>query len=66
MKGSELKEWRQRHGMTQEELAREVGVSWSTVAKWEGGQRQPGRLTQPLIERAIRRIEKREGKSKAA
>ncbi len=66
MKGTELKEWRQRHGVTQEEFAREVGVSWSTVAKWEGGQRQPGRLTQPLIERAIRRLEKQAGKGRAA
>lgn len=66
MKGSELKEWRQRHNVTQEQLAQEVGVSWSTIAKWEGGQRSPGRLTQPLLARAIRRIEKREGKSEAA
>ena len=66
MTGQEIKEWRQSHGLTQEQFAREVGVSWSTIAKWEGGQRSPNRFTLPLLERAIQRIEKREGKGKAA
>jgi DNA-binding transcriptional regulator YiaG len=66
MTGDEIKAWRNDHGLTQEELAREVGVSWSTIAKWEGGQRSPNRFTLPLLERAIQRIEKRAGKGMAA
>ncbi len=66
MTGQEIKEWRNRHGLTQEQFAREVGVSWSTIAKWEIGQRSPNRFTRPMLENAIRRLEKREGKSEAA
>ncbi len=64
--GEEIKAWRRDHGLTQENLAREVGVSWSTIAKWEGGQRSPNKFTLPLLERAIQRIEKRQGKVEAA
>lgn len=66
MTAGEIKTWRKDHGLTQEELAREVGVSWSTIAKWEGGQRSPNKFTLPLLERAIVRLEKRQGNVKAA
>lgn len=32
---------RSTHGLTQEELAREVGVSFSTVNGWENGKHRP-------------------------
>lgn len=32
---------RERLGLTQEEFARELGVSFSTVNVWENGKRQP-------------------------
>ena len=71
MTGNELKTWRERHGLTQQQLANEVGVAWVTIARWEMSEdlpssRRPTALTRPLLERAIRRIEKREGKGKAA
>lgn len=66
MKGQELKKWRERHGLTQQQLAEEVGVTWVSVARWEAGSRSPNKLTAPLLERAIQRIEKRQGKNKAA
>ena len=39
MTGKELKEWRSKHGLTQMELSKFLGVTWSTVARWEIGVR---------------------------
>lgn len=36
-----LREIRKRMGLTQEDLARLVGVERSTVTKWESGQNEP-------------------------
>lgn len=44
---------------TQEAFARALGVSLSTVQKWEIGARVPGRLTLRLIEQLERRPKKR-------
>jgi transcriptional regulator with XRE-family HTH domain len=41
MKGDELKQWRKRHGFSQEALALELDVARQTIAQWE-------RLDQPL------------------
>ena len=35
MTGKELKEWRKQYGLTQVELSKHLGISWSTVARWE-------------------------------
>jgi transcriptional regulator with XRE-family HTH domain len=35
MTGQELREWRRKWGLTQEELARHLGVIGLTVARWE-------------------------------
>jgi transcriptional regulator with XRE-family HTH domain len=35
---------RQRLGMTQEEFAREVGVTFSTINRWENAHTEPNRL----------------------
>ena len=35
MTGKELKEWRKQYGLTQMELSMRLGVTWSTVARWE-------------------------------
>ncbi len=37
--GKELKEWRRGKGLTQEDLARRLGVIRLTVARWETGTR---------------------------
>ncbi len=39
MTGQELKEWRRKWGLTQEGLARRLGVIRLTVARWETGTR---------------------------
>ena len=35
MTGKELKKWREQYGLTQVELSEHLGISWSTVARWE-------------------------------
>jgi len=39
MTGKELKERRKQNGLTQMELSKLLGVSWSAVARWEVGIR---------------------------
>ena len=45
----ELKRIRQVHGWSQEDLARELGVSFATVNRWENGKTKPSRLAQDKI-----------------
>ena len=58
MTGQEDNEWaktiknlRAKLGLTQEQFAANVGVTWSTVNRWENGRGSPSSL-------AIRAIEK--------
>lgn len=46
---AELKRIRQRHGWSQEDLARELGVSFATVNRWENCKTKPSRLAQDKI-----------------
>ena len=45
----ELKKLRQQKGWSQEALARELGVSFATVNRWENGKTKPSRLAQEKI-----------------
>ena len=45
----ELKKLRQQQGWSQEDLARNLGVSFATVNRWENGKNKPSRLTQEKI-----------------
>ena len=42
MYADSIREFRVRQGMSQQELAEELGVSSVAVSKWERGQTQPG------------------------
>lgn len=44
-----VRELRDRLGLTQEQLAREIGVSFSTINMWENGKRVP----QPFLRRRL-------------
>ena len=44
-----VKELRRRLNLTQEQFAREVGVTYSTVNNWENGRRAP----QPFLLRRL-------------
>ena len=46
---AELKRIRQLHGWSQEDLARELGVSFATVNRWENSKTKPSRLAQDKI-----------------
>ena len=45
-----LKTVRNELGLTQESLAWELGVSFSTVSRWENGQNNPSRLAVAQLE----------------
>ena len=45
-----IKEIRLQLDLSQEDLAREVGVSYATVNRWENGRFQPSRLAIKQIE----------------
>ena len=48
---------RQRLGLSQEKFAAEIGVSFSTVSRWENEHRKPS----PLSWRAVRELARRRG-----
>ena len=39
-----IRAWRQRAGLTQEHLAQTLGVTFSTVSRWENGHVRPSSL----------------------
>ncbi len=57
MDAASLKRRRKRLGLTQAELAKRMGVTWNTVARWETGQRKVPGMAEVLlgyIEREVR------------
>ncbi len=50
MSGSEIKELRKSLGLTQEEFAHAVAVTFSTVNRWENGHAKPSKLARRAIE----------------
>ncbi len=50
-----VKELRRKKGWSQEDLAREVGVSLSTVQRWESKAVNPTRLARRELERLFKR-----------
>ena len=63
MTPDELKETRSRLGLTQTQLAQELGVTLNAVQRWEAGERPIRRVTELALETLERR---RRGKRKAA
>ncbi len=61
-----IRELRLRLGMTQEEFAHAVAVTFSTVNRWENGHAKPSKLARRAIEALARRgAPRREGASGA-
>lgn len=56
MTGAEIKEIRQALGLTQEQLARELGVSFTTVSRWEQNHTQPSPLALEKLQMMRRQI----------
>lgn len=56
-----VKRLRERMGVTQEQFAQEVGVTFSTVNQWENGRRQP----QPYLQRRLLEMEASHGRGRS-
>jgi len=50
-----LKELRKKKGLTQEDMAREINVSLSTVQRWEKKGGEPTKLARRELQRLFRR-----------
>lgn len=48
-----IREYRERAGYTQSELAQKVGISVVTVSQWESGIRTPSGRILPALARAL-------------
>lgn len=50
----QVKELRRKNGWTQEEMAQEIGVSLSTIQRWEKRGGKPTRLPRRELEKLFR------------
>lgn len=51
-----IRAWRHRSGLTQEALAHTLGVTFSTVSRWENGHVRPSSLAwKALVQVAVER-----------
>ena len=53
-----IKSIRQQLGLSQEELAQKLGVSFSSVNRWENGQTKPSKLARRQIDILCKKNEK--------
>lgn len=44
-----VKKVREKSGMSQEDLARALNVSFATINRWENGKTRPNKLTQTVF-----------------
>ena len=49
MDGAEIRTLRKGLGLTQEEFAHEIGVTFATVNRWENGKSKPSRLAVRIL-----------------
>jgi transcriptional regulator with XRE-family HTH domain len=57
MTGTEIRQWRERKGLTREDLAKECSVSAATVANWELGRNQPHGAAAEKLNRLVAGME---------
>ncbi len=61
MTAAEIKDLRESLGMTQEELARELGLSSAiTVSRWERGLHPPSRLANTQLQNLARKAARKQ------
>ena len=63
LSGQGIRDMRVARGWSQEQFAREAGVSPSTVQRWEKGGARPGRLAARELERIARQRKGRKEKN---
>ena len=56
MTKQEIKQIRKRLGWSQERLARELGLSFSTISRWERGESNPSPAAQRLLNQLIQSV----------
>lgn len=56
--GKQILTLRQELGISQEELARKLGVSFTSVNRWENGQTKPSKLARKQIDLLSKKTEK--------
>lgn len=54
MSREEIKKIRKHLGWSQERLARELGLSFSTISRWERGESKPSPAAQKLLNELVR------------
>ena len=59
MEGTEIRAIRKALELTQEQLARDLGVSWSSVNNWERGRNKPSPLAAYRLELIKSRLPKK-------
>jgi DNA-binding transcriptional regulator YiaG len=52
-----IKEVRRQLGLSQEDLARELGVSYATVNRWENGLSKPSKLARAQLDAFCERMQ---------
>jgi putative transcriptional regulator len=52
-----IKEVRRQLALSQEDLARKLGVSYATVNRWENGQTKPSKLARAQLEAFCERMQ---------
>ena len=57
MNGPALKAWRMFHGLTRQQFAKQLGVTYMTLYRWETLSRQPNTLGRRALRGTINRIE---------
>lgn len=50
-----VKDLREKLQLTQEGLARKIGVSWGTVSRWERGRVTPSPLAKDKLKRLLKK-----------
>lgn len=59
MTALQLKEWRRKAGMTQQELAQHLGLALNTISRYEQGKRNIGRfvpLALAILKKRLNRL----------
>ncbi len=58
MTPEDIKRLRQTAGLSQEEFARELGISFATVNRWENNRAAPSRLARKSLDQFRKRTER--------
>jgi DNA-binding transcriptional regulator YiaG len=58
MDKDEIRQLRKSLGMTQQTFSNKLGISTSTVQKWEGGTAKPRGLSRKVLKKLARKVSK--------